>query len=276
MDGSGQWSDQGPGYVLIDAHQHVWRLAAPWHEWPTAAEGLIYRDFDLKQAREPSDQDTDWLVSLAADDDSVIGVVGWVDFKRPDAVDRIVDLARYPKLVGLRPMLQSLPVGWILDPAAEPAIAAMIERGLRFDALVTPAHLSDIEVLAKRWPDLAIIIDHCGKPNLSGQGFDAWREAMAALARHPCVWCKLSGLLTEGAPEQVGEVERIAQVVLGLFGANRLVWGSDWPVITLRASYLDWLEQSRDLVRRLAPQHEAGIFATNAQIFYGLLDPRKG
>lgn len=272
--------------MLIDAHQHIWRVAAPWHQWPQADLGAIHRDYDvedLRQVRDSAgvsasvlvqsqavDEDTDWLLERAAQDPSILGVVGWADLKAEDAVARVTDLSRRPKLVGLRPMLQSLPPGWILDAALDPVIGALLTTGLRFDALVTPRQLPDLVAFVRRWPELSVIVDHCAKPALSGEGFEDWRAGITALAAHPKVFCKLSGLLTEGEPNEISGMDRVAQTVFALFGPDRIVWGSDWPVVTLRTGYEAWLSMSHQLCARHAPGAQSKIFGRNASRFYGV------
>lgn len=272
--------------MLIDAHQHLWRLDAPWHEWPLSDSPTIYRDYELGDLRsvrdstgiaasilvqsQPSDQDTDWLLAVAKGDETIAGVVGWADLKASDAVDRISRLAEDPKLIGLRPMLQSLPDDWILDPGVEPGIEAMVRLGLRFDALVRPSQLHAVAALVQRRPDLPVILDHCAKPALSGDGFEGWAADMRRLAAHPQVYCKFSGLLTEGAPAEARGVDRILDLVFELFGAGRIVWGSDWPVVEMRTSYAGWLDICHELVARKAPGRAAEIFGGNARRFYGL------
>ena len=115
-----------------------------------------------------------------------------------------------------------------------------------------------------------MIVDHCAKPALSGERFESWRASMTALAAHPKVFCKLSGLLTEGEPDEVSGVDRVAEAVFARFGPERIVWGSDWPVVTLRAKYDEWLSLSRDVCARVAPGCEDGVFQQNAMRFYGL------
>lgn len=270
--------------MLIDAHQHLWRTGAPWHAWPTSASPEIHRDYevaDLRSVRDsagvggsilvqsqPAEADTLWLLEQADRDDTLLGVVGWTNLKASDASDRIHDLSTHRRLVGIRPMLQDHAPGWLADDALEPAVEAMVGARLGFDALVTPSHLGDLLAFARRWPDLPIIIDHCAKPALSGEGFEVWRDGIAALASRPHVWCKLSGLLTEGADENRGGAVPIVQTVLNLFGPERIVWGSDWPVLTLRTDYGDWLQMCCRLVDRMAPGHEAAIFGGNATRFY--------
>lgn len=272
--------------MLIDAHQHIWRVGAPWHQWPQADLGAIHRDYDVEDLRQvrdaagvsasvlvqsqAADEDTDWLLERAAQDPSILGVVGWADLKAEDAVARVTDLSRRPKLVGLRPMLQSLPSGWILDAALDPTIGAILSTGLRFDALVTPRQLSDLVIFVRRWPNLPVIVDHCGKPSLSGRDFKTWCAGLTALAENPGVFIKMSGLLTEGEQGGSDGVERVAEAVFALFGPDRVVWGSDWPVVTLRAKYDEWLSLSQDICARLAPGCEEGVFQQNAVRFYGL------
>ncbi len=271
---------------IFDSHQHFWRLDAPGHAWPDADWPAIHRDFlpdDLRAAAcgvdlvgtvlvqsQPDDRDTDWILALAAHDPLIEGVVGWVDLGDPGALARIAALATHPKLKGLRPMLQGMAdTEWILSPAVGPAIEAMIAAGLRLDALVEPRHLPVLSRLQARWPDLAIVIDHAAKPPAASGGLDPWREAIAACARLG-VSCKLSGLRTEQTPGQ--PAEELAPYVTHLvecFG-DRLMWGSDWPVLIHAGdSYHDWIETCRRLAR-LDPAREAWLFEGASRRFYGL------
>jgi L-fuconolactonase len=266
--------------VIVDAHQHFWRLGEHDCIWPTSALGAIHRnfepaEFELLAAREgvaasvlvqsqESDRDTDWLLEVAARTDVVKAVVGWADLVAPHAPRRIAELARRPKLRGLRPMLQGLPDGWIADPRLDPAIAAMKEHGLSFDALVFTRHLGDLRRFALRHPDLPIVIDHGAKPPIASGVVDHWRSGIAHAAELPNVFCKLSGLLTEAVPDRDGGLVRscIGHLVEA-FGPARLMWGSDWPVLNLAGNYASWL----DLVRSLVGESDA-IFAGSAAMFY--------
>lgn len=272
--------------MLIDAHQHIWRLDAPGHEWPGPDLPTIHRDFGLDDfwrvagpagvtgtvlvQSQPNEGDTEWLLKVAESDDRVLGVVGWVDLLAADAPVRIATLARSPKLRALRPMLQALPVDWIVDPALTPAVEAMLAAGLRFDALVRPGHLPFLLEFARRWPGLPIIIDHAAKPDIAGEGRAEWFEALSPLADLPNVHCKLSGLLTEKAETQPDDVVvPYIEQIFALFGPDRLVWGSDWPVLTLAGDYGRWLGLARDAVRSLDPAIDTGVFYRNALSFYG-------
>ena len=270
---------------MIDAHQHFWRITDC--AWPTPDLAAIHRDFgpaDLKAIGEPlgltgsvlvqsqpSDSDTDWLLELAVAEPLVLAVVGWTDLAAPDAAARIAELAARPKLRGLRPMLQSLADGWILDPALEPAIAAMIVHALSFDALVLPRHLPCLLTFARRWPDLRIVIDHGGKPAIATDSLDPWRADIAALAALPNVFCKLSGLLTEASNDQ--PLEALAPYVAHLveaFGPSRLMWGSDWPVLNLAGDYAGWFALARRLSGLTQPDDLAALFGETARRFYRL------
>jgi L-fuconolactonase len=272
--------------VLIDAHQHYWRIGEHGHEWPTPDLAGIYRNFGPEQweavasplriagsvvvQSQPSELDTEWLLETAVATPSIKAVVGWTDLKAPSAPSRIAELARYPKLKGLRPMLQNLPDDWISDPSLDPAIGAMIEYGLRFDALVFTRHLPRLRVFAERWPDLRVVIDHGAKPPIAEQQLEPWRAEMSRIAELPNVMCKLSGLFTEMAPGQRRDslqpyVRHLAQ----LFGPDRLMWGSDWPVLLLAGEYDEWFQLAGELTGFDEPGL-AALFGGTAAHFYGI------
>ncbi len=273
---------------MIDAHQHFWRIGRNDCTWPPPDLAAIHRDFepaDLKAAAEPlgvtgsilvqsqpSDQDTDYLLDLAEAEPFIQGVVGWADLLAAEAPERIAALAARPKLKGLRPMLQALPQDdWICDPALDPAIDAMVRSGLVLDALVFTRHLPHLLALAERRPDLTIVIDHAAKPPIAEGVLDPWREAMLRLAGLPQVHCKLSGLLTEAAPGQgQAALEPYVAHLIESFGADRLIWGSDWPVLLLASDYAAWLGMARAITARLGAEAQGAIFAANARRVYRL------
>jgi L-fuconolactonase len=272
---------------LIDAHQHFWRIGRNGHEWPTPDLARIYQDYCPKdwliEARrfgvtssvavqsQPDEADTLWLLELAQTTPSIRAVVGWTDLKAKDAAEAIFRLGQNPKLKGLRPMLQNLAQDdWILDPALDPAIETMVALGLRFDALVFTRHLPHLRAFAERWPELPIVIDHCAKPPVADGAIDLWRREMAHLAALPNVMCKLSGLLTEMAPGQQREaLAPYGRAVCELFGPERLMWGSDWPVLLLAGTYAQWLELAGELCGFDAAGN-AQLFGGTAARFYGI------
>ncbi len=279
--------------MIIDAHQHLWRIGQEGkkygHEWPTTDLSEIYRDFgpdDLAAAcdrlnidgtmlvqSQPSDADTDWMLEIAAATPLIRGVIGWTDLSAPDAPQRIAALARQPKLKGLRPMLQGLPQDdWILHDEVRPGLEATTAHGLTFDALVYTRHLPFIDQLAQRYPDLRIVIDHGAKPPLGhSENMAQWQDAIAAVAQNTNVTCKLSGLLTELPDGQNKDVlSPCADHLLTAFGANRLMWGSDWPVVLLKDTYRRWFDWTTRWLADKPKTTRVMIMGETARRFYQL------
>lgn len=277
---------------MIDAHQHFWQIGQHDCCWPTPDLGAIYRDFGLEDylplARavgvtgsvlvqsQQSDADTDYLLALADKSDFIKAVVGWVDLASDSAPQRIAHLAMHPKLRGLRPMLQCLPEDdWILRPDLEPAIAAMKAHQLSFDALVYTRHLPYLESFARHHADLQIVIDHAAKPVISGGApANEWREALASIARLPNVYCKISGLPAEaGAGQGDADLLPYIKALVNIFGAERLMWGSDWPVIGLApnkrlATYKNWLNLVDHALSACKITKNENIFTGTSLRFY--------
>ncbi|MBB3769561.1 L-fuconolactonase [Angulomicrobium tetraedrale] len=270
--------------MRIDAHQHFWRIAERAGQWPPPDLTAIHRDFGpedlqpllaaagingtvLVQTME-READTAYMLGLADRHPFIKAVVGWTDFKAPHAPDAIARLSAHPRLKGLRPMLQDIAKDdWIADPILAPAITAMIDYDLAFDALVLPRHLRPLLDLATRYPALRIVIDHGAKPPITEGRISSWRADLAALAAQPNVWCKLSGLLTEAGGRGPSTVRPYAETLLDLFGPGRLIFGSDWPVLRLAGDYADWIAQCRDIV---PAEHHDAVFGANAVSFYRL------
>lgn len=276
--------------IRIDAHQHFWRLRRDDYGWLTPAAGTLYRDFEpedllpeletagvrasvLIQAA-PTEGETRFLLELAQRHPVIAGVVGWVDFEAPDAPARIRALAREgrEKLKGLRPMIQDLEdPEWLGRTALDDAFETLIECDLAFDALVKPHHLPLLIRRLQKHPGLRAVLDHAGKPDVTHAPESEWGGHIALLARTTSACCKLSGLLTEAPPgADAADLDFVVATLFEHFGPERILWGSDWPVVTLRASYRRWLDIARELVQRHACEHENAVFARNAMRFYRL------
>ena len=286
-------SPRGDPAVGIDAHQHYWRLARGDYGWLTPALAALHRDFGpadlaphlaeagiagtvLVQAA-PTAAETDYLLALAARAPSVHGVVGWVDLAAPDAAARLRALRPAGRLVGIRPMLQDIAdAGWVLQPTVVAGIAAAGALGLVFDALIQPRHLETVAVLAATLPELSIVIDHAAKPavarwRVGDDDFAAWRDGLARLACAPRVTCKLSGLATEAAADwRADDLAPYVEVLLALFGPERLMFGSDWPVVNLAGGFARWHAAARTLTGALPEAARAAIFGGTARRVYGL------
>lgn len=281
--------------VRVDAHCHYWRLSRGDYGWLTEALAPIHRDFGatehdaasaeagidarvLVQAA-PTIAETEFLLECAADDHKAAGVVGWADLSASDAEAELERLADDRLFKGVRPMLQDIAdPDWINRSARPEAIRAIIDLGLRFDALAKPLQIGAVAKLAKANPDLPIIIDHAAKPDFSqGAPSAAWTQAMAALGGLDNVWCKLSGLLTEmdadnrETPEDAaGALSPVFDRLLDWFGPSRIAWGSDWPVVNLAADYGFWCETTDILLAPLSETERGAILGGTAFGFYGL------
>lgn len=277
--------------MIIDAHQHFWRIARGDYGWMDDSTAAIRRDFlprdllTLAQAggvggsvlvqAAPTLAETLFLLELADRTPLVRGVVGWIDLTGD--VDAQLARIAHPALRGIRPMLQDIPdSGWVLDDRVVAGLRRVADAGLRMDALITPRHLPAITALADRLPDLPLVIDHCAKPVFSD--LDAgWRAGMTALAARPQVFCKLSGLATEFGPGWSADGLRpVFEHVLAAFGPGRLMWGSDWPVLRLAGDYAGWLTVARALTASLSPEDRDLISGGSAARFYGLTPSENG
>jgi L-fuconolactonase len=272
--------------MRIDAHHHLWTLARGDYGWLTSDLAPIYRDFHLADLAPllaaariegtilvqaaPTEAETMFLLDIAETAEVVRGVVGWTDFDAGDAMSRIEALAARKLLVGLRPMVQDIADDdWLLKPELVPLLAAMARHGLAFDALVLPRHLPRLLQVVDRHPDLQFVLDHCAKPRLATRAIAAWKDDIALLARRPNIVCKLSGLVTEAAPDwQVDDLRGTVEHVRACFGSRRLIWGSDWPVVNLAGSYERWLAAAEILLADLSPDEKADVFGGNAGRVY--------
>lgn len=268
--------------MKIDAHQHYWKLSRGDYGWLTPDKGPIYRDFmpeDLEPhlARHgiartilvqaaPTEAETKFLLQLAVTTQSAAGVVGWVDFEAPDANARLAALAKHDKFLGVRPMLQDIEdPEWLLEHVSTDCRAVMVAEGLVFDALVHPRHLPILIAFMSRTLCPKIVIDHCAKPwrRAIGGNRKLWETDMAALAARGA-WCKLSGFVADiGEDWTVATIESTVRFVLDTFGPDRIIWGSDWPVVNLAGGYDKWHDAARDLAGAY-PQ----IFGANARACY--------
>ncbi len=274
---------------IIDAHVHYWKVGRGDYHWMTP-DMPIARDFGPAEAAPlfeaagidgivlvqaaATEAETQFMLSQAETDLRVRGVVGWIDMMATDAPDRLAALATNPLLRGIRPMWQDIADDeWFLQKRQDPAYRAVIEMGLSFDALARVRHLKRLPQLIERHPELRVVIDHAAKPEIADGNHDGWRRDMATLAGFPHVMCKFSGLITEaaqGAPYDA--IRPYAETLLELFGASRLIFGSDWPVLTTHRDYATWWHWAH----RLTNGHDQGaIFGGNAIRFYRLGEARK-
>ena len=270
----------------IDAHLHLWRVERGDYGWIKPGSPL-HRDFTLDDLRAeltaidgavlvqaaPTEAETLFLLEQAKASDGLIkAVIGWTDLAAKNAPARITSLARDALLRGLRPMLQDLPdADWILRPGLAPALVAMQEAALTLDLLVKPHQLPAIRRFAAEHPDLPMVLDHGGKPDIVNQDWQGWADDIKALAGETAICCKLSGLIAEaGESWSVADLRPYAEHILGCFGPERVMWGSNWPVLTVKGDYAIWREAAEALTASLPSTAREEIFGGTASRLYAI------
>ncbi|WP_377299521.1 amidohydrolase family protein [Rhizobium sp. SGZ-381] len=274
---------------MLDSHQHFWKVERSDYGWLTPELGSIYRDFlpgdltremrragitrtILVQAAE-TEAETDFLLEIARETDFVAGVVGWIDMEAEDFAARLARTRQNPKFVGLRPMLQGLDDdAYILRPKVLDSLKAVADSGLTFDILTFTRHLPHVVAALKTVPGLKAVVDHISKPEIATGTLDPWRGHMEEIAAFANVSCKVSGMVTEASANwQVEDFRPYVDHVARCFGPDRLMFGSDWPVCTLAASYAEVANLARTLLSsHFGPEDLHGIFEKNAARFYGV------
>lgn len=278
---------------MIDAHHHLWELSRADYGWigdgSDPAVAPIERNYLVEDYRAlaaangiagsivvqaaQTVAETRWLLEQAHASGGLIkGVVGWIDMAATNAADVLHDLAQDPLLRSIRPMLQEIPdVEWVLQAKLEPALRAVMERDLSFDLLVRPPHLKAALTLLTRHPGLRAIVDHGGKPDIANGMWQPWADDMRRIARETPAYCKLSGLVTEARPGwKSADLRRYAAHLVECFGVERVVWGSDWPVMLINADYPGWLAAAKQFIAAHSRADQMAILSDNAVRFYRL------
>lgn len=272
----------------IDAHQHYWHPLRGDYDWMPMDNAVLARPYGPSDLAPHLDthgiartilvqaaatvQETEYMLGIADARPSVAGVVGWIDFERPGDLHHLKRLANHPKFLGVRPMIQDIPDdGWMLRDDVQWGYQAIIDHDLTFDALGFPRHLANFHTLLTRYPDMRVVIDHCMKPQIrthSPEAFGHWADGMTLLADTTNAACKLSGLVTEADGWTLEDLRPYAHHVLDAFGPDRVMWGSDWPVCLLEASYDAWRKAAEDLTAHLSKDARDSVFGGTAAAFY--------
>jgi len=275
--------------MIVDAHQHFWDPTRGDYGW-LKPDNPIHRAFSTADLRPlliqagvdatilvqaaPTPEETDYMLAIARKAPWVLGVVGWIDLLAPDAASEVRRRATDRHFLGVRPMLQDLEdPDWIRQAALDPALNAIAAEGLVFDALIQPHQIGAITELAARHPQLSIVLDHGAKPKLGqANAMATWARDLETLAAAPNVTCKVSGLLNELPPDgSRADIIGAIGVLFDLFGPTRLLWGSDWPVLTLAGDYAGWFELAREAI---AAKESAAVRTVMGQSALRVYRPR--
>ncbi|WP_147106987.1 amidohydrolase [Tateyamaria sp. syn59] len=279
--------------MKIDAHHHLWQPARGDYDWMPKDNPVLNRVYApgdlapllrqhaidgtvLVQAA-ATVEETEYMLGLADATPWIKGVVGWVNFEDAGHLHHLKRLAAHPKFCGVRPMIQDIPdVNWMLRDDVQWAYGALVDLDLTFDALGFPQHISNFLSVAKRYPGLRVVYDHCMKPQIRDQqagqdAFTQWADGMTQLAQETDGCVKFSALVTEADDGwSIEDIRPFARHILDAFGPGRVMWGSDWPVCRLRSEYGDWHDMAGVLTDHLSDADQTKIFCETAIRFYGL------
>jgi L-fuconolactonase len=273
----------------IDAHQHFWKFDPVRDSWITDEMWVIQKDFfpnDLKPVLQQngfddciavqasqSEEETEFLISLANQYDFIKGIVGWVDLQANDIEERLEKYKSIPVVKGFRHVLQGEPQrDLMLKPEFKRGIAALQKQAFTYDILIFPDQVKFSDELAASFPEQKFVIDHIAKPYIKRKEIVEWKKDMEKIAMHENVYCKISGIVTEtdwkGWKKE--DFKPYLDVVVNAFGTNRILFGSDWPVCLVAASYNEMLAIVKEYFASFSKNEQEQFFGLNAIRFYNL------
>jgi L-fuconolactonase len=275
--------------MKIDAHQHFWKYNHREYSWISDGMEVLKKDFlpsdllpELKrlkfdgsiaiQARQ-TPEESRWLLEQAAKFDFIKGVVGWVDLCSSEVDDQLAEFAGQPKFIGVRHVLQDEQYDrYMLQEDFMRGISLLKNYNLAYDLLILPRHLPYAISFVKEFPDQRFVLDHIAKPLIKEKILSPWKEGIQELAIHPNVYCKLSGMVTEGSWEGLRreDFEPYLDVIFSSFGPSRLMIGSDWPVCTLASGYRETMQIVVDYIEAMDQREREMIMGGNAERIYML------
>lgn len=273
----------------IDSHQHFWLYDSARDAWIDDSMRVLKHDFlpadlaaqldanhldaSIAVQADQSERETLFLLDLAKRTKRIAGVVGWTDLVSPQVDRRLQFYSQFQKLCGFRHVAQSEPDDhFLLRTDFVRGIARLHEFGFTYDILIYPRQLPAAMELVARFPQQRFVVDHLAKPEIKAKNIGTWADQMGSMARNRNVYCKLSGLVTEADWRRwtPADFEPYLDAVFQAFGTDRLMFGSDWPVCLLAASYQQVKKTIEDYVDRKAPAAKGDIFGANAVRFYDL------
>ena len=277
--------------LRIDSHQHFWKYNAVRDSWITDEMAIIRNDFlplDLQTEMQgagiggcvavqadQSEEETQFLLSLAGEYSFIKGVVGWTDLCADDIGERLQEYEKIKMIKGFRHILQGeTNQAYMLTPKFMKGIKKLRLFNFTYDILILPDQLQYLPELLQQNPEQKFVIDHLAKPDIKHNRTDDWKKRINLVARHPNVWCKISGLATEAGWHswQPEDLTPYFDIAWEAFGANRLMFGSDWPVCLVATGYKEWVNVLENYTATLSEAEKDNFWGKNAASFYNLAD----
>src|SRR5262245_5048062 len=282
-----------PDVRIVDSHLHLWdptRFRMPWlddipllnqpyglaeyrqHTEGVDVEAMVYLQVEVAPAYGLIE--AEWVVDRSREDPRIKAIVAWAPCEFGEQsrlyLERLVRVS--PLIRGVRRLIQGEMLGWARQEGFVRGVQLLPEYGLSFDICIKHPQLPATIELVRKCPDVSFILDHIGKPDIKAGLLDPWREQLRELAAFPNVICKVSGMVTEADPATwtADDLAPYVAHVLEVFGAERVVFGGDWPVALLASSYKRWVETLDTLTTHLAPEARRKLWAENARRFYRL------
>jgi L-fuconolactonase len=281
--------------LVIDAHQHYWEFGRFDYFWMTPEREALRRNFlpedlapllrksgvdrTIAVQAHASHEESFWLLELASSYEFVAGVVAWTDLTSPNLGKALDEFQRHRKFKGIRHPLEAEPDdGWVVRVEVLQGLAELERRGIPFDLVIFPRHLKYVPEIRERCPRLKLVIDHLAKPDIASRKFESWARELERVAKLPLVWCKLSGMVTEADHKNWRQEDFRLYVdhVVRHFGYDRVMFGSDWPICVLAASYDQVVYTLSSALGPLTEDESAKVWGRNASEFYALSDSQRG
>lgn len=274
--------------MAIDTHVHFWKYNKKRDSWITDDMKILQQDYlpetisaSFKRngidgcvavQADQSELETHFLVELAKTHPIIMAVVGWIDLRADNINDRLAYFSQFPIIRGWRHIVQGEPVDFMHNKDFRRGLTAIQTYGYTYDILIYPHQLNPAIDLVKSFPDQPFVLDHCAKPIVRNKEIDQWKKEITELAALPNINCKLSGLLTEAKWKQwsPGDFYPYLDVIFQNFGVDRIMFGSDWPVILLSGMYVQWKSLIEKYMEEFNEDDREKVFTTNAQNFYRL------
>ncbi|MDQ2718660.1 MAG: amidohydrolase family protein [Bacteroidota bacterium] len=273
---------------MVDAHVHFWKYNKIKDAWITDKMKMLQRDFLPKHLKpelhgnemdaiiavqaDQSESETGLLLSFVNENPEIKGIVGWVDLQNENVKERLDYFSKFNAIKGFRHIVQAEPAGFLQNKKFLNGIKAMQNFKFTYDILIYENQLEDAIEFINKFPDQKFILDHCAKPDIKNKNITEWEKSIHEIAKNKNLYCKLSGLTTETQWNNWNEKDfkPYLDVVFDSFGTDRLLFGSDWPVMLLSGNYTNWKNLIEIYMTNFSLGEKQKVFGNNAIKFYNL------